>query len=249
MTQIHHVKLGQHRIIYKKHGHGPPLLLIHGIAASMLWWNDNIATLSTNYTVYSVDLMGFGSNRASAPLPVEQTADLLADFIEAMGYQTMDIVAHSLGGFISLLLAARHPQRVASMVLAAAAGGRAMRAGMLEMMIRALLSGFVCRPQFIPIVCWDTLRAGPIVLWKAATQLMQYDLQPYYAHIRAPILFVWGDQDILVPMYLGLQHHKQLPHSQFTIIDNAGHVVMNDQASVFNQIALGFLQSNSLRSA
>jgi pimeloyl-ACP methyl ester carboxylesterase len=239
------IRIGQHNIAYERYGSGPPLLLVHGLAASTLWWRRNIPALSEHYTVYCVDLIGFGRSQAKAPLNVDQAADLLAELIAAWGYQQIDIVAHSLGGFICMVLAARYPQRVGRMVLAAAAGGRAMRAAMPEMMIRALLSGLVCRPQFIPIVCWDTLRAGLVVLWKASTDLMRRDITPLYQQIRAPILFIWGDKDILVPMYLGLQHHAALPQSQFQIIDNAGHVVMNDQAEIFNQRCLAFLQSET----
>lgn len=52
-----------HKINYVDVGGGeskPPLLLIHGFGASIYHWRDNIPSLSQNYHVYAIDLLGFG---------------------------------------------------------------------------------------------------------------------------------------------------------------------------------------------
>jgi pimeloyl-ACP methyl ester carboxylesterase len=236
-----YLKLKGHRIYYEQYGSGPPLVMVHGLAASTSWWRRNIPCFAQHYTVYALDLVGFGHSRSWLPLGVDDAAELLAAFIAALGHQRVDLMAHSLGGHISLLLAARYPERVNKLVLAAAAGGAAMWASMPAMMTRALMASLYCGPRFLPIVTLDSLRAGPIVLWKAATNLLQSDIRPLYAQIHNPTLLIWGDRDVLVPIRIGDLLLHSLPNVRIEIIPRAGHVVMFDQAERFNQLALDFL--------
>jgi pimeloyl-ACP methyl ester carboxylesterase len=236
-----YLKLNGHRIYYEQYGSGPPLVMVHGLAASTSWWRRNIPCFAQHYTVYALDLVGFGHSRSWLPLGVDDAAELLAAFIAALGHQRVDLMAHSLGGHISLLLAARYPERVNKLVLAAAAGGAAMWASMPAMICRALMASLYCGPRFLPIVTLDSLRAGPIVLWKAATNLLQSDIRPLYAQIHNPTLLIWGDRDVLVPIRIGDLLLHALPNVRIEIIQRAGHVVMFDQAERFNQLALDFL--------
>lgn len=236
-----YLKLNGHRIYYEQYGSGPPLVMVHGLAASTSWWQRNIPCFAQHYSVYALDLVGFGRSRSWLPLGVDETAELLAEFIASLGHQRVDLMAHSLGGHISLLMAARYPQRVNKLVLAAAAGGAAMWASMPAMMGRALLASLYCGPRFLPIVTLDSLRAGPVVLWKAATNLLQSDIRPLYAQITNPTLLIWGDRDVLVPLRIGDLLLHSLPNARIKIIPRAGHVVMFDQAERFNQLALDFL--------
>jgi pimeloyl-ACP methyl ester carboxylesterase len=236
-----YLKLNGHRIYYEQYGSGPPLVMVHGLAASTSWWRRNIPCFAQHYTVYALDLVGFGHSRSWLPLGVDDAAELLAAFIAALGHQRVDLMAHSLGGHISLLLAARYPERVNKLVLAAAAGGAAMWASMPAMICRALMASLYCGPRFLPIVTLDSLRAGPLVLWKAATNLLQSDIRPLYPQIHNPTLLIWGDRDVLVPIRIGDLLLHSLPNVRIEIIPRAGHVVMFDQAERFNQLALDFL--------
>ncbi len=233
--------IGQHRLSYTQQGDGPPLLLIHGFSASRTWWQRNLPVLAQHHTVYAVDLVGFGQSRRQIPLSLHDTATLLAQFIERLGVQHTDVIAHSMGGLIALLLAAHYPQRVGRMVLAAAAGGAAMGAGLGEMSLRALSASLFCTPTFIPTIAWDGLRAGPVALLQAAAYLLHTDPMPHTQQVRAPILLVWGAQDTLVPPWIGHLYKAALPQAELIVLPKAGHVVMVDQAAHFNQLALDFL--------
>lgn len=239
LVQQYHI--GQHRLSYTQQGHGPPLLLIHGFSASRRWWQRNLPVLAQHYTVYAVDLVGFGQSRRQIPLSLHDTATLLAQFIEHLGLQRIDVIAHSMGGLIALLLAAHYPQRVGRMVLAAAAGGATMGAGLGEMTLRALSASLFCTPTFIPTIAWDSVRAGPVALLQAAAYLLHTNPTLRCQRVRAPVLLIWGAHDLLVPPWIGHLYKAALPQAELIVLPKAGHVVMVDQAARFNQHALDFL--------
>src|SRR5690349_23382915 len=67
-------------------GEGQPLVLIHGLSGSMLWWKRNVAALAKHYRVYLVDLPGFGSMaRISNRLTLVKIASWLYKWMETIG--------------------------------------------------------------------------------------------------------------------------------------------------------------------
>ena len=71
------------RIAYTVRGSGPPVLLVHGIhaAASSFEWRDNVAVLGQSFTVYTIDLLGFGrSERPSIRYSGRLFTALMDDF-------------------------------------------------------------------------------------------------------------------------------------------------------------------------
>jgi pimeloyl-ACP methyl ester carboxylesterase len=113
---------GMH-LYYCKAGRGPALVLVHGLVGSSGNWDQNIQFLAKFRTVYAVDLANMGySDRVSGINPgLEATADRLAGVMEALGIQRADVAGHSHGGAISMMLAARHPEKVRRLVLFAPA--------------------------------------------------------------------------------------------------------------------------------
>jgi pimeloyl-ACP methyl ester carboxylesterase len=111
------------RLFYCKAGHGPALVLVHGLVGSSKNWDQNIKFLARFRTVYALDLANMGaSDRVAGIDPgLEATADRLAASMDALGIKRADIAGHSHGGAISMMLAARHPEKVRRLVLFAPA--------------------------------------------------------------------------------------------------------------------------------
>jgi pimeloyl-ACP methyl ester carboxylesterase len=111
------------RTFYCKAGHGPALLLLHGLVGSSLNWDQNIQFLARFRTVYAVDLANMGlSDRVAGIDPgLEASADRVAACMDALGIERADVAGHSHGGAMAMMLAARHPERVRRLVLFAPA--------------------------------------------------------------------------------------------------------------------------------
>ena len=122
------------RVFYKTAGYrdsGTPLVLVHGIGAgsSSFMWRKNFDVLARDFTVYAIDLLGFGFSEkpAAAPYSAELYVELITDFIREVIDQPVDVVASSLGAAYAVRVAHEHPDLVRSLVLNAPAGGDSFR--------------------------------------------------------------------------------------------------------------------------
>ena len=111
------------RLHYQRAGHGPALVLVHGLVGSARNWDQNMDFLARSRTVYALDLVNMGASERVPGIDagLEASADRIADCMDALEIEVADVAAHSHGGAIALMLAARHPARVRRLVLFAPA--------------------------------------------------------------------------------------------------------------------------------
>lgn len=235
------VAVGQAQVAYQVAGSGPPLVLIHGLSGSTRWWVHNVNVFAAHFTVYSIDLIGFGDSRGH-PFVLCEAANYLVQWMELLGIDQPSIIAHSMGGLIAADLAAEHPEALNKLVLVDAAtlpfdyGYMQHAVGLTRAINHLPLS-------FWPVLATDALRAGPITLFKAAHELLHTDIRRKLVRIKAPTLVIWGEHDTVVPLRLGKQIELFLPRSKLVVISRAGHNPMWDRPQVFNKLVLEFLQA------
>jgi len=235
----HIARFGGKKLLYRTYGSGPALVLVHGLSGSASWWKRNIPALKPHFTVYVVELVGYGNNRALRPTRIVKAADILAQFIAGLPPGRAHVIGHSMGGQIAMHLAAQHPERIDRLVLAAASG--LVGSDLIRMALRLPSAGWHSAPDFVPTLILDALRAGPINLLLSALDILSNDVTEALRSIVAPTLLVWGKNDTLVPVMVGEAVHQTIANSRLEIIDRAGHVVMWDRAAQFNQVVLDFL--------
>jgi pimeloyl-ACP methyl ester carboxylesterase len=209
------VTVSGHPVRYEIAGKGDPVVLVHGLSGSTRWWNRNVPDLAEHYRVYLVNLPGFGALRRSGPRFVlaEATSWLLA-WMEAVGLESAHLVGHSMGGYLSLRLAARRPEAVGRLVLV---------------------------DPFLPVLVRDALHAGPFTLLRTARDLLAEDVRDDLRRVEAPTLLVWGKRDPLIPPSIGDVMRAEIPDSRLLVIERAGHNPMFDRAEDFNRALLAFL--------
>jgi pimeloyl-ACP methyl ester carboxylesterase len=119
-------------------GDGPPMLLVHGLGGSLLNWRDVTRGLTRSHHVWSIDLIGFGlTPRAGREATIENNHDVVAGVAAHIGGgRPVVLVGNSMGGLLSILVASRHADRVASVVLVDPALPMA-RGGRVPLMIAA----------------------------------------------------------------------------------------------------------------
>lgn len=95
----------------------PAVLAVHGVTASHLAW-PFVAERLPGVRVIAPDLRGRGrSNGIDGPAGMAAHADDLAALLDAVGVEQAVVVGHSMGAFVSVVFAARHPERVSRLVL------------------------------------------------------------------------------------------------------------------------------------
>ncbi|MBD2099654.1 alpha/beta fold hydrolase [Leptolyngbya sp. FACHB-261] len=107
------------RISYSHKGEGPPLLLVHAIGggASSFEFREVIAQFSQNFSVYALDLLGWGhSERPNLQYTGKLYAELLVDFVNDVIAEPVAVIASSLGVAFALRAAQLQPQRFTRLV-------------------------------------------------------------------------------------------------------------------------------------
>lgn len=101
----------------------PPLLLVHGFGASTDHWRKNLAGLADQFDVWAIDLLGFGrSAKPDWQYSGDLWRDQLHDFITQIIQKPVVLAGNSLGGYVSLCVAAQRPESAKGLVLLNSAG-------------------------------------------------------------------------------------------------------------------------------
>jgi len=105
---------------YTVAGHGPAVVLVHGLGGFAESWQSTIDVLAARATVFAVDLPGFGrSAKPRATYRLRYFARALHGFLEGIGIAQASLVGHSLGGAVAVTYALTHPARVERLALVA----------------------------------------------------------------------------------------------------------------------------------
>jgi pimeloyl-ACP methyl ester carboxylesterase len=104
---------------FQRSGHGPALVLIHGLLGYSFSWRHVLDRFATAREVYALDMPGSGFSECSAALDprLPAAAERLLTFLDISGITSCDLVGSSYGGATALFLAAKHPERIRSLTL------------------------------------------------------------------------------------------------------------------------------------
>ena len=106
---------------YSDNGSGEPVVLLHGMAASLHYW-DEFSSLLKGRRIIALDLLGFGRSPKPKHSPYDYTAHLLSiiETLQQLGVtEPFTLVGHSMGALLALRLAAQYPEKVKKLVLLA----------------------------------------------------------------------------------------------------------------------------------
>ena len=128
----HYRYSGSRRLHYRRSGTGPPLVMLHAAPGSSFGLRPAISRFADRHSAIALDLPGYGE---SEPLTVVEPsiadyADWLAEALDALGLERVDLWGAHTGTKVSLEFAVRHPHRVRRLALAgiAAYTGKERRA-------------------------------------------------------------------------------------------------------------------------
>ncbi len=238
---------------YRDEGTGPPLLLLHGFAASLHAWDGWTAQLAGSFRVLRLDLPGFGLTGPfhDRRYATERYLELLDAFLDALGVERCSIAGNSMGGNIAWRYALERPERVEKLVLIDA-GGALPRSG-----------GGVLDITRMPVIKQLSTKVTPRFLFEHATRdaygddsLVTPELVDRYYQlallagnrqalvdrmaamgparpeairgVRQPTLVMWGAEDTWITAQAAHRFHRELPRSELLIYDGVGHLPMEE---------------------
>lgn len=266
--EAEYVELDDAWVHYKAGGEGPPVLLVHDWLSSSRIWERLSAQLQSSFTVYSLDLRGFGeSDKPLSGYGIRRGGRLLHAFCAHFGITGAGVVGHGIGGDVAVKLAADHPETVGRLVLVCAPA----REEQIDLPTPLWLATLpVIGPIFFALArswrLWRRLGMRPFVLEKSSLeeQVVEDAAKPTPAsfratygavlrevsggrllrqarRIRAPALLVAGEDDQIVDPRSVESWVQSIPQTGAHYIERCGHLPMIEQPYEFGAHVLHFL--------
>ena len=225
-------------------GTTPPVLLLHQTPRSWREYAAVLPLLGVHRRVIALDTAGFGESDPVAEAGIEAWAAAAIDALDALGIARAHVVGHHTGGVIAVELAARAPERVASLVLSSTpytdAAFRRARAERPPIdTVEASGDGHhlaalwqkrqpfypVDRPELLQAFVADALKAsGDVEAGHRA--VASYRMEERLAAVRAPVLLLHASDDPFAALHLD-EWRRLLPAAAVTTL--AGGVPLPDQ--------------------
>jgi 2-hydroxymuconate-semialdehyde hydrolase len=263
------IDVGGIRTNYIIAGEGEPLILLHGSGPGVTAfanWRGVIPDFAQHFRCFAPDTLGFGYTDLPAEIQgfdMDRWIAHLTGFMNALGIERAHFIGNSYGGALTLALAARHPEKVARMVLMGAAGlpfpiteGLAKVWGYqpsLEAM-RDLMTTFAFDPALVKeeIVAsryHASIRSGaqeafsslfpePRQRWLDALATPEDDLRA----LPHPALIVHGREDVIVPWRISQRYHELIANSELHVFGQCGHWTQIEKRERFVELVTPFLK-------
>ncbi|MDP9899437.1 alpha/beta fold hydrolase [Variovorax ginsengisoli] len=247
---------------------GPPVVCLIHLAAVLDNWDPRVIDgLAARHHVVAFDNRGVGASSGKPATSIEQMAEDAILFIEAMGFDQVDLFGFSMGGMVAQEIALMAPRRVRRMIITGSgpAGGEGIskvaRVTYVDM-VRGLLT-FQDPKQYLFFTRTSAgIRAGKTFLdrlkertWNRDKTITVAALQAQLKALRRwgdkqpadlsrvvhPVLVVNGDNDRMVPSQNTHDLARRLPNSELVIYPDAGHGAVFQFHAEFVSRALAFL--------
>ncbi|MEU8587443.1 alpha/beta fold hydrolase [Streptomyces sp. NPDC048664] len=244
------------------HGSGPGLLLAHGAGGGIeANYGPIMEGLAARHTVVGVDYPGSGKNpTTSTPLELDVLADQLVAAADDEGLDTFAVCGYSLGGPVAIRVAARHPERVTSLVLTATFARPDTRTDLAaavwhqlyESGQHVLLAQYLTRltlgapvlnsltPAQVRAAAEQTALALPPGTGAQVDLVRRVDVRADLAPITVPTLVVVTTEDPLIPAALQHQLAEAVPGATTAALAT-GHLPFLERPKEWLEIITGFL--------
>lgn len=250
-------------LAYDDHGTGRPLVLLHAFPLDRTMWQPQLGPLSGVARVLAVDLPGFGdSTTGKEPFTIDTAADAVCDFLDAVGVSDRVVLGGlSMGGYIALAFARRHPERLAGLILADTrsepddAAGKAKRdemialarsagaVGVIDQMLPKILAEKT-RPDVAATVRATASRQSAAAIAAALAALRDRpDATATLGCIAVPTLILVGEHDAITPPTMAQSLAAKIPGSKLVTIPGAGHLSNLENPDAFTAAVREFAAS------
>ncbi len=244
------MKINGHNLYIEQHGphDGPLVVLLHHGLGSVKAWKEQISTLvESGYQVLAYDRWGYGMSDARIGLDVPTFSTDLEDLsaiLDLQGNPRPALVGHSDGGTIGFYFAARHPERVGSLIAIAAHiyVSSKMEGGILG--VKQAFENderFRIGLQHAHGEKYESTFYNWFDGWYRSGSL-NWDMRPILNKIHCPVLVVQGQEDEHTTPEYAKDIARAIPGAELWLLPGAGHMLPQEHADQFNQKMLEFLK-------
>jgi len=235
------VQLGAVKTWYDEHGEGEPLVLLHGGLVDARFFDPNLPALAEHFHVYTPERRGHGHTPdVEGPITYQLMTDDTIAFLETVVGQPADLVGHSDGAFVAMLVAMQRPELVNRLVM--------------------ISGGFSKSGEAAPDMEWDVdqiaeflgpaygevspdgadhfkvvaTKVGKMAAVEPALQASEL------AEVTCRSLVMFADDDLVTPQHM-VDMYDALPNAELAIVPGTSHFLTQEKPHLVNKIVVDFL--------
>ena len=235
------VQLGAVKTWYDEHGEGEPLVLLHGGLVDARFFDPNLPALAEHFHVYTPERRGHGHTPdVEGPITYQLMTDDTIAFLETVVGQPADLVGHSDGAFVAMLVAMQRPELVNRLVM--------------------ISGGFSKSGEAAPDMEWDVdqiaeflgpaygevspdgadhfkvvaTKVGKMAAVEPALQASEL------AEVTCHSLVMFADDDLVTPQHM-VDMYDALPNAELAIVPGTSHFLTQEKPELVNKIVVDFL--------
>ena len=246
------------QVHYRDEGKGFPIVLIHGTAASLHTWDAWSQELIKNYRVIRMDLPAFGITgpNKNADYSIKNYTQFLHQFLSKLHVNKYYLAGNSLGGNIAWNYAAEHPEKVAKLILIDASGlptnkpqpfvFKMAKTPILNSLFLVFTPKYFIKKNIQEVYADDSKITDDLITRYHKMALRTGNRQAFVDRaktdftpnkiknteklrgILTPTILIWGAKDKWIPLDNGKRMNNLLPNSTLYILENSGHVPMEE---------------------
>jgi pimeloyl-ACP methyl ester carboxylesterase len=251
-------------------GNGMPVVLIHGFMSMAYDWRFNIRELGKHFSVYALDLPGFGYS--DKPLNFNYSsngyAEFVASFLDEYNIDRAVLVGNSMGGQIALMACLKYPGRVAGLVLIDSGGYphsveflpfKLLKAPVIGEFSMALINRTVVKIMLKRGIYFDgsfatdevinnyhnvygtvNARKMPPIIMRKIMKDEEY-ITSNLKNIKCPALIIWGGEDKVISPSRAEMFRRDISNASAMIIPQAGHMPQIEKSKTVNNAVIDFV--------
>ncbi|MCK9555100.1 alpha/beta hydrolase [bacterium] len=254
-------------LYYEVHGKGIPLMLIAGLASDSQSWQPIVKGLSRHYCVITLDNRGAGRTK---PQDIETSIQYITEdcinLIRHMGLSSVNLLGHSMGGFVALDCAIRYPEYVSKLILAGTSAFNSERNNALFLdWLSYLESGLSSELWFRNMFYWIFSRRfledkealnkavqfaieypypqTKIAFKNQVNAIKEFNCLEDLSGITSKTMIICGKEDLLFPPEESVKVLQAIPGAIFSFVEHAAHSIHVENPGEFINIVRNFVNN------
>lgn len=242
----------------------PPLVLIAGLASDSQSWQPVLGTLKQSRKVVLLDNRGAGRTRARAGTCLSQMAKDCLALCDHLALDTVDLLGHSMGGFIALNAVNIEPKRVNRMVLANSSAAQSMRNQLMFtdwghalaeegatarwyrtffywILTRSFFENREAVEQLVKLAQGYAYAPDAMAFQSQVLAMEGFDAGPWLSSITRQTLVLTSSEDLLFPPGHDASGLAALPNATVQVVPGQAHSLPMESPKVFCDHVLRFL--------
>ncbi|PLT35281.1 alpha/beta hydrolase [Bacillus sp. V5-8f] len=240
---------------YLRMGKGEPLVLIHGLGEVKEGWEKQFV-LADQYELIIPDLRGHGENSIMDGISIENFAKDVLSLLDELKIESAHICGLSMGGTVAQEMYRQAPDRCRSLILVSTFHYAPKQLGKLFLQYRKARTLFLTPQQQRMIAAKTCLyswreenmkeffkfyRPNKMGYVKSMNACLEVDNRSLLPNISIPTLVIGCQYDTILPVWIQILMHEEIPNSELVIFKKSGHIAKLEVTEQFNQTLCQFL--------